>query len=225
LAECSILRGFMGDEFATALLNHAIISQVSFVSTRIGEDDCMLGDRTRKSLKHPVSQDYETLIANAVGGGLPQISQELGIRPFPISSYEIELVAHGDGAFTIDTLIPSQEAQISLRRQSSFLRLLHALAAEAILWRSITPLSVTHPPCASAWIYGCCARTRHASCVFVINVTRSEAYSLSSSSHIIGFPLIAGCINKASLPLRRSHNSCVNPWRDDLRMVAAIISA
>ena len=89
----------MGDEFATALLNHAIISQVSFVSTRIGKDDGMLDHRIRKSLKHPVSQDYETLIANAVGGALPQILQELGIRPFPISSYEIELVAHGDGGF------------------------------------------------------------------------------------------------------------------------------
>lgn len=89
----------MGSALAARLLSFAIASEASFVSTRVGKDEGKLDERTRRSLKLAVSDDYIALIEQAVGNSLPHILNELGIRPFPVASYEIELVGHGDGGF------------------------------------------------------------------------------------------------------------------------------
>ena len=110
----SVLPGFMGEAFAARLLNFAIASEASFVSTRVGKDEGKLDERTRRSLKLAISQEYVVLIEQAVGNSLPHILNELGIRPFPVASYEIELVGHGDGGFYhrhIDTFTGSDRSR------------------------------------------------------------------------------------------------------------------
>ena len=107
MAEASIRHGFMGSEFVARLLNFAITSEASFVSTRVDKGEGRLDEKTRRSLKHLVPQDYVALIEQAVGNVLPSVLNDLGIRSFPVASYEIELVGHGDGGFYrrhIDTL-------------------------------------------------------------------------------------------------------------------------
>ena len=89
----------MGSALADQLLSFAIASEASFVSTRIGIDEGKVGERIRRSVKLAVSEGYAALIEQALGNSLPHILNELGIRPFPVVSYEIELVAHGDGGF------------------------------------------------------------------------------------------------------------------------------
>ena len=89
----------MGSAFAARLLGFAIPSEASFVSTRVGKDEGRLEERTRQSLKLVVSEDDVALMEQAVGNSLPYIFNELGIRPFPVASYEIELICHGDGGF------------------------------------------------------------------------------------------------------------------------------
>jgi SM-20-related protein len=99
MAEVSILRCFMGGEFAARLLNFAIASEALFASTTVGKDEGRVDERTRRSLKQAVSQEHVALIEQAVGDALPRVLNELGIRSFPVASYEIELVGHGDGGF------------------------------------------------------------------------------------------------------------------------------
>lgn len=107
MAEVSISHGFMGDEFVDRLLNFAIASEASFVPTRVDKGEGRFDEKTRRSLKLLVPQDYVALIEKAVGNVLPSVLIELGIRTFQVASYEIELVGHGDGGFYrrhIDTL-------------------------------------------------------------------------------------------------------------------------
>ena len=99
MAEVLTLRSFIGDEFAALLLNFAITTEASFVSTRVGTDEGKVDERIRQSRKLIVSEDYVALIKRAVGNALPRILNELGIRTFPVASYEIELISHGDGGF------------------------------------------------------------------------------------------------------------------------------
>lgn len=99
MAEASILHGFMGDEFAARLLNFAIASEASFTSTTVGKDKGRVDKRTRQSLKHVIPKEYVAHIERAVGNALPRVLNQLGIRSFPVASYEIELIGHGDGGF------------------------------------------------------------------------------------------------------------------------------
>ena len=114
MAEVSAQQGFLGSVFAARLLSFAVTSEDSFVSTRIGKDEGTLDERTRRSLKLVVSEDDVALIEAAVGRVLPRVLNELGIRPFPVASYEIELVGHCDGGFYhrhIDTCTGSNRSR------------------------------------------------------------------------------------------------------------------
>lgn len=89
----------MGGEFIARLLNFAVASEASFVPTQVDKGEGRLDEKIRRSLKHLVPKDYVALIEQAVGNSLPYILNELGIRPFPVAWYEIELICHGDGGF------------------------------------------------------------------------------------------------------------------------------
>lgn len=99
MGEISVLRGFMGSEFAARLLNFAVASEATFISTRVGNDDGRLDEQSRRSLRHALLKDDVGTLERAVGDALPRILSELGIRPFSVASYEVELVSHGDGGF------------------------------------------------------------------------------------------------------------------------------
>jgi SM-20-related protein len=99
MAEVSILHRFMGREFAARLLNYAIASEALFASTTVRRDGRNVEAQTRRSLHHVVPQDFVDEIGQAVDNVLPRVLNELGIRAFSAASYEIELVAHGDGGF------------------------------------------------------------------------------------------------------------------------------
>ena len=199
----------MGSAFAARLLCFAIASEASFFATRVGKDEGKPGERIRRSVKLAVSEDYDAFIEQAVGNSLPHILHDLGIRPFPVVSYEIELVGHGDGGFDhrhIDTFTGSGGSRSGDRvvscvyyfhsRQSSF----PAVSCAFTRYRHVSRERLNRLPlCQSTtrWLrfpHGC----RMKLCL------RSAR---RSNLKIIDFQLIAGSITKANLSLRRTCSS------------------
>ena len=114
MADVVIRPAFMGVAFADRLLRFAVDSEATFASTLIGSDAGRIDDSTRRSVRLALSQDIAGLIEAAIGGVIPDVTAELGIRPFRAGSYEIELVAHGDGGFYhrhIDTFTGSDRSR------------------------------------------------------------------------------------------------------------------
>lgn len=94
-----IVRNFLGDELIERLLAHALASREDFAPTRVGgktgredrEIRISLVLRKLGPLKDELKARFRAIADWSVA--------EFRLSPFDLDSMEIELVAHGDGAF------------------------------------------------------------------------------------------------------------------------------
>jgi SM-20-related protein len=95
-----VIRNFLGAEVITALLQHAIANEARFTMTKVGEREERRTDtavRISKRLRE-IGSMRSTVEAKLLAA-LPDIAPKLGMTAFAPAAAELELVAHGDGAF------------------------------------------------------------------------------------------------------------------------------
>lgn len=114
-----VVPNFLGNDLIERLLAHAQARETEFVPTDVGNTDRRINPEIRVSL---VLRDFgdlrEELIAR-FRAAMPQAMADLRLAPFDLARCEIELVAHGDGAFYrrhIDTItgMPDAKSQRAL---------------------------------------------------------------------------------------------------------------
>jgi SM-20-related protein len=102
-----LVHDWLGTETVERLLRFAQSNEHRFIDTEVahGEEDRL--DRTCRVSKTTSLGYLKNEIRGKMGGLLPGMFDRLGIKPFVPSKIEVQLVAHGDGAFFvrhIDTL-------------------------------------------------------------------------------------------------------------------------
>jgi SM-20-related protein len=95
-----VLRDFLSADNAAALLAHAAAREASFAATRIRVGDRSDVEPTRRvSLGLRDRGGTGPLVERRLRAIAGELAAALGMAPFAISRVELELVAHGDGAF------------------------------------------------------------------------------------------------------------------------------
>lgn len=98
--------GFMGEEMVARLLAHVAARQDAFVPTQVGHGT--LNRNIRASLLLLDFGDLRDELETRMRGVVDWALEELRMSPLHLARIEMELVAHGDGAFYsphIDTVI------------------------------------------------------------------------------------------------------------------------
>jgi SM-20-related protein len=107
-----IVRGFLGEELIGRLLAYAQAKEDAFTETEVGGGRIDPEIRVSRVLRNfgelhdEIEQRFRAII--------PQAMADLGLLPFELAKCEMELVAHGDGAFYqrhIDTRIHNPDAK------------------------------------------------------------------------------------------------------------------
>ena len=100
------LEGFLGPEENAALLDYTLKNQENFIPSRIyktnqkGRVDAeSVISKTRISKIFRPNLEIRNMFQTAVLGELDNICMSLGVPKFEMRKVEIELAAHGDGAF------------------------------------------------------------------------------------------------------------------------------
>ena len=88
--------GFLGDEQRESLLRWALDHREDFQPSKIFGG--IVNPDRRMSEKTGKLGPFRALFERKIGALLPDLFQHTGARPFEPESYELELVAHGDGA-------------------------------------------------------------------------------------------------------------------------------
>jgi Rps23 Pro-64 3,4-dihydroxylase Tpa1-like proline 4-hydroxylase len=88
----------LGAQGTIDLLEYAISNEASFALSTVGADRGVR-DNVRKSRNLGDLGRFTELIEQSVAARIPQLIETLRLTPFEPSSYDIELVAHEDGAF------------------------------------------------------------------------------------------------------------------------------
>jgi SM-20-related protein len=95
-----VRRDFLGPEVVRDLLDFAIGRQADYRPTGVGPDPAgSVKPDVRVSLGLRDLGPFEPLLEAAVRAAAPGLIAELGMAPIEISQIELQLVAHGDGAF------------------------------------------------------------------------------------------------------------------------------
>lgn len=97
--DITTLSDFLGAELATRIYEFAVSSENDFVPAKVGKDEGKLDEIGRRSSRLVELGEFSADIESGVERALPQIIAKLGIGPFEVGMYEIELVSHGDGCF------------------------------------------------------------------------------------------------------------------------------
>lgn len=97
----AIIDGFLSQELHSQLLSHALGTPDRFEPTRVrGEGQAVENHEIRRSwacrdgLAH-----LRDAFSDAVDERMDAIRSEVGVPPFPVGSFELELAAHRDGCF------------------------------------------------------------------------------------------------------------------------------
>jgi Rps23 Pro-64 3,4-dihydroxylase Tpa1-like proline 4-hydroxylase len=90
-----ILRDFLDEQAVTAFLDYSTANEAAFTKSRVRRG---LDPEYRSSLWLRLG-DLKKPLKEKVLAVLPQMLTELGVRQFQPSNVELELIAHGDGAF------------------------------------------------------------------------------------------------------------------------------
>jgi len=115
-----VMPGFLGPQEARRLLDFARTHEANFEPSTVSrpETGAVLDPKVRiSSVMWPVAEIEPVFKARAVTV-LERVFAALGVEAFEPSEYEIELAAHGDGAFFgqhIDTFVASANARPSSR--------------------------------------------------------------------------------------------------------------
>ena len=93
-----VIRGAFGLELGMQLLDHALCNESRFEKSglRPGGD---VDENVRVSRKLTDLGALASKVERQISTWLPSLVAELGLTPFNRTGFEIELVAHGDGAF------------------------------------------------------------------------------------------------------------------------------
>lgn len=93
------IHGFLGEELRQKLLQYVLENESRFAPTLIGADGGKQVDSYRKSLRLEDVGDFQDVFWSKTNEGVQSWTRELGVTDFEISALELELIAHGDGAF------------------------------------------------------------------------------------------------------------------------------
>jgi SM-20-related protein len=103
-----LVHDWLGSETVERLLRFAQSNEHRFVDSEVtSKDGEERVDRTHRLSKKLSLGEFKAEVRSKVADLLPLMFNRLGIKPFDPSKIEVELVAHGDGAFFlrhIDTL-------------------------------------------------------------------------------------------------------------------------
>ena len=104
---------FLKPEIAQDLLEYCISKKETFHDAAVSDGkSTRVKNEVRKSLVLKDIQQFRDIMINSVAELLPDIFEKLQIAPFEIGGHELEVAAHGDGAFFrkhIDTLTGNKE--------------------------------------------------------------------------------------------------------------------
>ena len=106
-----IVPGWLGTEAVERLLRFAETNEHLFVDTEVTHGKGDRVDHARRVSKKLSLGYLKDEVRSKVAESLPVMFERLGIKPFVPEKVEVELVAHGDGAFFarhIDTLAHSE---------------------------------------------------------------------------------------------------------------------
>ncbi|ROZ66372.1 2OG-Fe(II) oxygenase [Ramlibacter sp. WS9] len=93
-----LIPGLLGPDAASGLLNYAIANEARFQETTVGTDARVKHTARRSRLLTDIGP-YRDMIEKRVAKAVPELIDRLGLTPFQATGFEVELVAHGDGAF------------------------------------------------------------------------------------------------------------------------------
>ncbi|MFA6115590.1 MAG: 2OG-Fe(II) oxygenase [Sphingomonas sp.] len=114
-----IRHDFLDEATADGLLDYALAHREAFQSTRIG-----IKDRAREDPQNRISVasrdlgPFRPLLNDMVAAGVPEMLTALAMTPISIAKIELEVVAHGDGAFY------SRHIDLNPHRQAATIRAL-----------------------------------------------------------------------------------------------------
>lgn len=107
--------GFLGDDVAAAILAHAMSNRARMKPTTVGFGDQTQRDESiRSSTALGDLGDCLDTVMKRVDAVEPELLRSFGMKPFKRSHVQVELVAHGDGAFYarhIDTMTGPDQQQ------------------------------------------------------------------------------------------------------------------
>ena len=135
-----VLRDFIDDQAAEAILEYALAREAAFVSTGVGRaNEAGIDQRVRVSVATRDLGPFKSVIRSRVLGFVPDLVERLGMTPLESPKVELQLVAHNDGAFYkrhIDTQTTSDQHSIRVPER----RLLFLRQAERLQRRRIAPI-------------------------------------------------------------------------------------
>jgi Rps23 Pro-64 3,4-dihydroxylase Tpa1-like proline 4-hydroxylase len=111
-----VIKRFLDDELISRLLDHALQNEAKFSSTTIRKG--VIDPSRRISVGLSDLGPMKAEIKNRLRDLVPSLIEQLRVTPFELSGIELELVAHGDGAFYkrhIDTFTGDVEGETTQR--------------------------------------------------------------------------------------------------------------
>ncbi|TRX01762.1 2OG-Fe(II) oxygenase [Candidatus Methylobacter oryzae] len=115
-----VVPNFLGNDWVERLLAYAVEHQSSFVASGLGyRANARLDPSVRISSTLRNFGALRAELESLFRAAMPQAVSELRLSPFELSTCEIELVAHGDGAFFkrhIDTITQADDPDIKNHR-------------------------------------------------------------------------------------------------------------
>lgn len=93
-----IIHGLLDDQTSARLLDYAIANEQHFEDSGVGTVN-EISDEIRKSRKFSDLGEFAQIIQDNVERLVPELISQLKLTPFQATGFELELIAHGDGAF------------------------------------------------------------------------------------------------------------------------------
>ena len=104
----AVIDGFLPDDAAQALLDHAIASRDAFQPAIVARDGARYADDAdRRAMTNPDLGPARCAFTAAVEAHAEHLCRQVGLAPFPVVAWDIELAAHRDGGYFhehIDTM-------------------------------------------------------------------------------------------------------------------------
>jgi SM-20-related protein len=112
----TVVQDFLDESTVQALLDYASAHQSDFEPTRVSKKGILPSLRVSVGLRE--LGEYREILKTKILGLIPRLVEELKVQPFLTSQLEMELVAHGEGAFYkrhIDTQTAKHEKARRIR--------------------------------------------------------------------------------------------------------------
>ncbi len=116
-----VVPNWLGADSAAQLLSYACDNERRFVTSRVGAGDGTVEASLRRSLLLADLGPFADMLKRRALDQQPDLERALGMQPVPLGEVELELVAHGDGAFYgphIDTSTGADSVRSAQRRFS-----------------------------------------------------------------------------------------------------------